>query len=75
MKLRFFKRLITEKANWNKSCKVKVYSCLFYFLQHSNKLPSLILILSAFNSSFPQFYKHPAESAFYTLPNRASFFL
>ncbi len=55
MKLRFFKRLITEKANWNKNCKVKVYSCLFYFLQHSNKLPSSDLKLSAFNSSFPQF--------------------
>ena len=75
MKLRFFKRLITEKANWNKSCNRKVYSCLLYFQQHKNKLPSLILILSAFNSSFPQFYKHPAESAFYTLPNRASFSL
>lgn len=55
MKLRFFKRLITEKANWNKNCKRKVYPCLVYFLQHSNKLPSSDLELSAFNSSFPQF--------------------
>lgn len=55
MKLRFFKRLITEKANWNKSCKRKVYPCLLYFQQHKNKLPSSDLKLSALNSSFPQF--------------------